>query len=585
MQKTKMIFTIGPTSESEEVLSKLMEVGMNAARLNFSHGDHAEHLGRVELIRELAKKNKKQIALVLDTKGPEIRTGVFSEGKVTLEEGNEFTVVCGEDIEGDITRCSVSYRELYKDVKEGSTILIDDGLVGLTVVKVEGTNVLCKVANTGVVGSRKGVNLPGISTNLPALTEKDKGDLIFACKNGFDMIAASFIRKASDVIAIKKILEQNGAPDIKVISKIENQEGVDNIDKIIKYSDGIMVARGDMGVEIPLDQVPLVQKEIIKKCNQAGKFVITATQMLDSMMRNPRPTRAEASDIANAILDGTDAIMLSGETANGKYPIVAAETMSNIAKTAEKRIDYKSVLKRKVVEFQANVSSAISFATCTTAQELNAAAVVTATQTGNTARMVSKYRPQAPVIAVTPSERVARSLALNWGVYPLLAKMVYSTDALISESVDKAVEAGIVKNGDLVVVAAGIPVQYSGTTNMLKVHIVGDVLVKGKGAGNGPGYGTAKVITNIREAEDLIEDKDILIVKNLDKELLNLVDKVSGIVAETGGLTSHVAIECLAKDIPLICGADDATKIIKTGTYITLDPDRSVVYSGRASVK
>ncbi|SHH58406.1 pyruvate kinase [Clostridium grantii] len=585
MQKTKMIFTIGPTSESEEVLSQLIDIGMNAARLNFSHGDHAEHLGRVEKIKKLRKKLNKQIAIVLDTKGPEIRTGVFKEGKVTLEEGKEFTVVCGEEIEGDVTRCSVSYKDLCNDVKVGSTILIDDGLVGLTVDRIEGTNVICKVANTGVVGSRKGVNLPGISTNLPALTEKDKGDLVFACENGFDMIAASFIRKASDVIAIKKILEQNGAPDIKVISKIENQEGVDNIDKIIKYSDGIMVARGDMGVEIPLEQVPLVQKEIIRKSKEAGKFVITATQMLDSMMRNPRPTRAEASDVANAIFDGTDAIMLSGETANGKYPLEAASTMSKIAIEAEKRMDQKNTLKRKVIEAQSNVSSAISYAACTTAQELNAAALVTATQTGNTARMVSKYRPQAPVIAVTPSERVARGLALNWGVYPLLAKMVYSTDSLISESVDKAVEAGIVKNGDLVVVAAGIPVHYSGTTNMLKVHIVGDVLVKGKGAGHSAGYGTAKIVTNLKEVEDLVEDNDILIVKTLDKEILNVMDRVTGIVSETGGLTSHVAIECLSRDIPIICGATDATHIIKSGTYITLDPDRSVVYSGRASVK
>ncbi len=584
MQKTKMIFTIGPTSESEEMLGKLMEAGMNAARLNFSHGDHEEHGARIARIKKIRQQLDKNVAIVLDTKGPEIRTGVFKDNNVDLIEGNEFTIVCDKEIEGDETKCSVTYLDLYKDVKAGDTILIDDGLVGLEVVAVEGKSVKCTVSNTGVVGSRKGVNLPGIKTNLPALTEKDKQDLIFGAQNDIDMVAASFVRKASDVLAIKKILEQNGAPDVLVVAKIENQEGVDNIDKILKFADGIMVARGDMGVEIDFDKVPLIQKDIIKKCNKAGKLVITATQMLDSMIRNPRPTRAEATDVANAIIDGTDAIMLSGETAKGKYPIEAAMTMASIAKSVEESKNYQEKMERRKDVQSVNVAGAISLATCTTAQSLNASGIITATQTGSTARRVSMFRPKAPVIAVTPSERVARRLALTWGVFPILSRMVYTTDELIIESVNKSVEAGIIKNGDLVVVAAGIPVHYSGTTNMLKVHIVGDVLVQGKGAGNHPGYGNARILKSTDHAEDVVEKGDILVVKNLDKKLLSVVDRIAGVIAEQGGLTSHVAIECLSNDIPVVCGAEHATEIIKHGTYITLDASRGVVYSGRASV-
>lgn len=583
MQKTKMIFTIGPTSESEEMLSELIKAGMNAARLNFSHGDYEEHGNRIDIIKKLRTKYNKPIAIVLDTKGPEIRTKDFAE-KVELKEGSKFTIYCGEDVLGDATKCSVTYDNLYKDVKLGNTILIDDGLVGLTVEEIEENKIHCIVVNNGFVSSKKGINVPNVSIKLPALTEKDKSDLIFGCEQEVDMVAASFIRKAADVLAIRKVLEQNAGSEIQIFSKIENQEGVDNIDEIIKFSDGIMVARGDMGVEIPIEKVPVVQKMIIEKCNKAGKPVITATQMLDSMMRNPRPTRAEASDVANAIFDGTDAVMLSGESANGKYPIEAAKTMARIAMAAEAQIDYEVALNKRKENALSNVANAISLATCTTARELNVSAIITATQTGSTARMVSKYKPECPIIAVTPNEKVARKLALNWGVFPICSRKFESTDEMITESVNKAKECGYVENGDLVVVAAGIPVHYSGTTNMLKVHIVGDVLVQGKGAGSFPGYGTAKVVKNAQEAAEKVENDDILVVKNLDRAYMNILDRVAGVVSEQGGLTSHMAIECLSRGIPLICSAGGAMEDIKTGAFITLDVARGVVYSGRANI-
>lgn len=584
MQKTKMVFTIGPTSENEEVLSKLIEAGMSASRHNFSHGDHAEHKGRIDLVKRLREKYNKPIAILLDTKGPEIRTGNFEGKKVELQKGDAFTVYCGEEILGDATKCSITYAGLHNDVVPGNTILIDDGLVGLTVKEIEGNKIHCEVQNTGFVANHKGVNVPNVSIKLPALTDKDKSDLIFGCEVGIDVVAASFVRKAADVLAIRKVLEENNGSAIQIFSKIENQEGVDNIDDIIKFSDGIMVARGDLGVEVPMEQVPIVQKMIIDKCNKAGKAVITATQMLDSMMRNPRPTRAEASDVANAIFDGTDAVMLSGESANGSYPVEAAQTMAKICQSAEKNINYANLIDSRKESDIPNVANAISLATCQTASELNAAAIVTATQTGNTARMVSKYRPAAPIIAVTPSGKVARRLALNFGVHPILSEKVESTDELILDAVNKSKEAGYVKDGDLVVVAAGIPVHLSGTTNMLKVHVVGDVLVQGKGSGSRPGFGTAKVVNNPKEAEGLVQRDDILVVKNLDKDYIHVLDRVAGIIAEEGGLTAHLAVECISRNIPLIINAGAATEVIKTGAFITMDVHRGVVYAGRANI-
>lgn len=472
MQKTKMVFTIGPASESEDILTKLIEAGMSAARLNFSHGTHEEHKIKIDLIKKLRQKYNKHIAIMMDIKGPKIRTHNIKGDKVELLKGSKFTIICGEEILGDETHCSISYRELYKDVTAGNKLLVDDGLLELSIESIDGNKIHCIAENTGFIGSHKGVNVPNVSINVPAVTDKDKDDLIFGCQMDVDMVAASYIRKATDVLSVRKILESNNKDHIQVISKIETHEGINNIDDIIKFSDGIMIARGDMGVEIPIEQVPIMQKKIIEKCNKAGKPVITATQMLDSMIRNPRPTRAEVSDISNAIFDGTDAIMLSGESANGQYPVDAAQTMAKIAHATESIIDFTSCLSDKINSGTINVADAISLSTCITASELNAAAIITATQSGSTAKTVSKHRPACPIVAVTPNEKVARGLALNWGVTPLLSGQIGSTDELIKESITKSLEAAYVKKGDLAVIVAGVPVYYSGSTNMIKVEII-----------------------------------------------------------------------------------------------------------------
>ena len=472
MRKTKMICTIGPASEDMETLEKVMLAGMNASRHNFSHGDHEEHKGRILKVRELAKKLNKEIAIILDTKGPEIRTGKFEPNKVELVKGTEFTIYAGDmSVVGDTTKCAVTYEGLANDVKPGNTILIDDGLVGLTVKSVEGNTVKCEVQNTGLVGTHKGVNVPGVSIKLPALTEKDASDLVFGCEMGVNMIAASFIRKEEDVKAIRKLLDENGGEKILICSKIENQEGVDNIDSILEASDAIMVARGDLGVEIPIENVPAVQKMIIKKCNAAGKPVVTATQMLDSMIRNPRPTRAEVSDVANAILDGTDAIMLSGESANGTYPVEAVSTMAKIAEETERGLEYNVAVSQAKTHIPA-IAGVISRAASNAASELGAAAVITSTQTGATAKRISQCRPECPIIAVTPDEAVAKQLVFSWGVYPIVADKMASTDEMLEKSVEIAKSYNYVNNGDTVVLAAGVPVDKVGATNLLKVSIV-----------------------------------------------------------------------------------------------------------------
>jgi pyruvate kinase len=585
MKKTKIICTVGPASDNSEIIRSLINAGMDASRHNFSHGDHAEHKIRMDLVKDLRVELKKPIAIILDTKGPEIRTGDFAAGKVELQEGAIFTVVCGEEVIGDETVCSVTYSKLYEDVKINDVILIDDGLVGLVVKGIKGKRIECTVANTGMVGNHKGVNVPGVSINLPALTEQDIKDLIFGVTQEVDIVAASFIRKASDVLDIRRILNANGGAGIQIFSKIENREGVNNIDDIIKFSDGIMVARGDLGVEIPTEEVPIVQKMIIEKCNIAGKAVITATQMLDSMMRNPRPTRAESSDVANAIFDGTDAIMLSGETANGKYPVETVMIMAKIAKAAEDALNYEDKLKKKRKHHLPNVPNAISLATCNTAMELKASAIITATQSGNTARKVSAYRPECPVIAVTPYESVARSLALNWGVIAMCSAKVESTDELIEKSVSIALQAGYVEKGDLVVIAAGIPVNFVGSTNMMKVHIVGDILLQGKGNISASACGTAYHVKSAKEANDRMLDGDILVVEKLSREYIDILDRVSGIIVEEDELSSSVVIECTAKEIPIIYNATGAAEIIKTGSFITMDAARGIVYSGRANIK
>lgn len=471
MRNTKIVCTIGPASEKPEVLKKLILAGMNVARLNFSHGSHDEHAARIKTIRSCAKELGRNIAIMLDTKGPEIRTGILENGIITLKKGDPF-ILTTEEIIGNQERVSISYDRLPEDIYIGASILIDDGLIELHVESIKVNDIYCRVLNGGILKNRKGVNLPRIITTIPSLTEKDISDIMFGISMNVDFIAASFVRKASDVLQIRHILNSNDS-DISVIAKIENEEGVNNTDEILEVADGLMVARGDLGVEIPAEEVPLVQKRLIVACNVIGKPVITATQMLDSMQNNPRPTRAEASDVANAIFDGTDAIMLSGETAAGTYPVESVETMSRIARKIENSSIYK---ERESYTFhgQANVTDAMGKAVTTTAQLLNATAILTPTESGYTANIVSKYRPSCPIIAITPYENVLNQLALVWGVHPILVDSANTTDEMIENAIKAAVHKKAVKQGDLTIITAGVPVRETGTTNIMKVHVVGD---------------------------------------------------------------------------------------------------------------
>lgn len=472
MQKTKMIFTIGPASDNEEILRQFIQLGMSAARLNFSHGTHDDHRKKINLIKKIREELNSPTAILLDIKGPKIRTHNFINDGVELKEGDSFTFKCGEEILGDSAKCSISYYELCQDIKPGDTILVDDGLLEFKVNSVENTDIHCTVVVGGTIKNHKGVNVPNVIIRLPAITEKDIDDLKFGCEMDVDFVAASFVRKASDVLDVRKILDDNNGKHIKIIAKIENQEGVNNIDSIIEVADGIMVARGDMGVEIPIERVPLIQKSIIRKCNEAGKIVITATQMLDSMIRNSRPTRAEACDICNAILDGTDAIMLSGESASGSYPIEAASTMSRIAKETEAHIDHEVIIKSFQEPALSGFSDAISYSASKTATKLPTKAIVAATKSGATARLLSKYRPACPIIAITSSERVRRGLSLNFGVIPELCQEFSTTDDIIKEAKIVAKEVGIASEGDTILVAAGMPTSQVGGTNMLKIETV-----------------------------------------------------------------------------------------------------------------
>ncbi|WP_317367649.1 pyruvate kinase [uncultured Tyzzerella sp.] len=470
MRKTKIIATLGPVSNSPEMVKKLIETGMNAVRINFSHGSHESHGETINTVKKVREELGLPIPLVLDTKGPEIRTKLLKEEPVKLEKGNKF-ILTTDDIEGDATKVSVTYEDFAKDLHVGATVLIDDGLIELKVLEINGNDVVCEIINSGMLGSRKGINLPNVSIKLPALTEKDIDDIKFGIKMGFDYIAASFIRSASDVLSIRKVLEENGGSDIKIISKIENREGVDNIDAILEVTDGIMVARGDLGVEIPFEEVPIIQKELIEKCKAKGKLVVTATQMLESMITNPRPTRAEASDVANAIYDGTDAIMLSGETAKGSFPVEAVNAMVRIATKIESSIDYIEKFYKNCGSKTSNITDAISHATCTTASDLNSPCIVAVTKSGFTVREVSKYRPKSLILGLTPDERVLRQLNLTWGCYPYLVDIdSISTGDLFQNTVKIANEKGFAKKGDVIVTVGGTPIGQTGSTNTLRAQ-------------------------------------------------------------------------------------------------------------------
>ena len=583
MKKTKVVCTIGPASETYEILSNLVQNGMNVARLNFSHGNHEEHEKRIEEIKKVREDLDVSLAIMLDTKGPEIRTGKFKVDKVELQEGDSY-IITTRDVLGDQTMASVSYDGLVGDLKIGDKILIDDGLLSLHVDGfINDTDIQCTVENQGEIKDHKGVNLPGVKTNLPALTDKDIEDIKFGIRMGVDFIAASFVRKAGDVLEIKRILENNGGETIQIIPKIENQEGVDNLDEIIEVSDGIMVARGDLGVEVPTEEIALIQKDMIARCNAVGKPVITATQMLDSMIRNPRPTRAEVTDVSNAIFDGSDAIMLSGETAAGKYPEEAVQTMSNIAIRTEESINYGKKLKERGSEASPSVTDAISYATCTTAMDLEATAIITATSSGHTARMVSKFRPGPSIIAATTKEYVQRQLSLSWGVYSILMDDLEGTDDIINLSVMGALKEKHIQPGDLVVITAGVPVGVSGTTNLIKVHVASEILLSGKGIGKKSVTGRA-VIVEDNEDLDEVKEGDILVSYATNRDFMDAIERSVAVVVEEGGLTSHAAIVGLNLHKTTVVGVDNARSKLNTGDIITVDGKTGLIYSGKSKV-
>lgn len=585
MRKTKIVCTIGPASESKETLMNLMEAGMNVARLNFSHGSHEEHAVRIQAIRETAKEMNKIVAILLDTKGPEIRTHQMENDAIELVTGQNLAISMTEVL-GTNEVFSITYEKLIEDVQEGSIILLDDGLIELRVTSLDSAKGLIHtvVENAGTLKNKKGVNVPGVSVQLPGITEKDASDILFGIEQNVDFIAASFVRRAKDVLEIRELLEQNGAGHIQIIPKIENQEGVDNINDILKVSDGLMVARGDLGVEIPAEEVPVVQKNLIKKCNKLGKPVITATQMLDSMQRNPRPTRAEASDVANAILDGTDAIMLSGETAAGLYPVESVTTMAKIAERIEDTLDHKAIVRAQSKEQGISMTDSIAQSVAYTSINLKVSAILAPTESGYTAKTIAKYRPGVAVVAVTSSEITARKLALVWGVMPIVGEKVRNTDGILELSVQESLKHGFVSYGDVVVITAGVPVGQAGTTNLMKVHVIGDILTKGQGIGKSVANGKALVVKSAEEANAVDTKGRIIVTIGSDREMMPAVSNCAGLITEEGGLTSHAAVVGLSLGIPVIVGVKDATKVIENDQEISMDATSGVVYQGYSSI-
>lgn len=582
MKKTKVVCTVGPSTDKPEILEKMLLAGMNVARFNFSHGTHEDHAARIAMVRSASAKTGIPVALMLDTKGPEIRLGLFEKGKVLLKEGQRF-VLTSRSISGTDEAASVTYELLPREVSPGNLILLADGLISLRVEAIEEDNIITTVLNSGEISDRKRVAVPGAVLNLPPLSEQDVADILFGVKQDMDMIAASFVQRAADVLAIRRVLEDAGA-SMLIIPKIENAEGVQNIDEILNVADGLMVARGDLGVEIPPEEVPLVQKMLIEKCNFAGKPVITATQMLESMLTNPRPTRAEASDIANAILDGTDAIMLSGETASGRYPVEAVTTMSKIAIRTETALHSENLASYRHAQVKTTTTDAISHATVQIANQLEAAAIITITESGYTARMVSKYRSQAAIAAITPHAKIVRQMLLLWGVYPLKGTSTKNSDEMVSDAIALALNKGVINDGDLVVITAGLPAGISGTTNMIRVHVVGRILMRGAGVGQKAVTGKLCVV---RSAVDLkkFSAGDILVISSVDDEAAAYASKAAAIVAEEGGFTSNAAIVGISFGIPVIVGVEQAVTTLADGSICTVDAARGLVYQGEINVR
>lgn len=575
IRKTKIVCTMGPNLFEKHLIAPLMKAGMNVARFNFSHGTYETHQHYYDEVCRIRDELGLPVATMLDTKGPEIRVRSFKNGRVTLQNGQLFTLTTDE-VEGDEERVSITYKELPQDIAVGSSILIDDGLIGMQVERIDGADIVCRVLNGGVVSSNKGVNIPNAHLSMPFISEKDHQDILFAIKNGYDFIAASFTRCADDIMQIRHILQENNCHTINIIAKIENMEGVENIDEILRVVDGVMVARGDLGVEVPLEDVPSLQKKLIQRGIAAGKPVITATQMLDSMIKNPRPTRAEATDVANAIYDGTSAIMLSGESAVGAYPVEAVETMVRIALRAEADMDYIRRFSRDT-SASTDVTNAISHATVTSAHDLNASAIITVTKSGSTARILSRYRPACVIVGCTTEKHVWRQLALSWGTVPLMIAEESNTDDLFEHAVDAAVQNGLVHDGELVVLTAGVPLGISGTTNLMKVHVVGHLLSRGLGLHGGKVVAPLCVIRNLEKDAKDFNTGDVIVCHQTTREMFSMLRKSSAIVLEDDNPEGHGAIAGMSLDIPVIIGAKNATNILKSGAVVTVDGEKGTV--------
>ena len=574
MRKTKIVCTLGPATDGQGVLRQMIQAGMNVARFNFSHGSYDEHQRRLEALTALREELHLPVAAMLDTKGPEVRLRTFQNGPVHLKTGQSFTLTT-DDVPGDETRCSITYADLPQDVKPGNTILLDDGLVRLTVLETTAREIRCRVENDGVMKDKKGVNVPGVSLSMPYMSQRDREDLLFGVEQGFDYVAASFVRSAADVREIRHILDKNHSK-IRIIAKIENQEGVSNLVDILSVADGIMVARGDMGVEIDFTEIPAIQKDMIAQCVAAGKPVITATQMLDSMIENPRPTRAEITDVANAIYDGTSAIMLSGETAAGKYPVEAVQTMDAIARKTESNIDRICPTKTPK-RTRLSITAATAHAACTTAEDIGADAILTVSQSGTTARLVSRFHPGTPIIACLLDQQVRRQMALYWGLVPITMPRASSTDQLVDLAIQSAQEAGLVKHGDLVVVTAGVPVGISGTTNMIRIAQVGGALVNAIGIGSQTASGPLCICRTLEEIPEKFHPGDVLVVPYTNNDLLPYMKEAAAVISEEISPEGHTATVGLLLHKPVIIGAVHATRRLSDGVQVSVDCARGIV--------
>lgn len=583
-RNTKIICTLGPASENPEIVRKLILQGMNVARFNFSHGTHPEHQRRIETVRAVSEELKTPIGILLDTRGPEIRTGIAA-GAIKLTAGQEVSLTV-DGAECSSSRISISYKSLPKQVKPGDHIFIADGLIDLKVEAISGEVIRARVENGGTLGSRKNVNIPGIRTSLPVLGEQDEKDLQFGLTLGIDFIAASFIRKGKDIIFIRQLVDRLilSSPRPLLIAKIEDQEGVENIDEIIRYADGVMIARGDLGVQLPLEEIPLIQKRIIERCNRANKLVITATQMLESMTVNPKPTRAELTDVANAVFDGSDAVMLSGETAGGKYPLEAVKVMDQIIRSVEQSEEYKERNKRYFhfhTELK-DIPHATAKAAYILAQEIGASALLALTRSGNTARLLSFYRPDTPIIAVAPSPEVQRKLLLHWGVFPIVAAETQDADEMIRNGIKAALDAGYVQRQSHIVVVAGVPIGTPLVTNMARVYFLGTILCRGD-----QGFG-GKVTGRVIKAKDAVEasskllltGEEILVTKDLQEAFLPLLPNVAGIILENFSSLSWDKIHTTAPNLVAVTKAAKATELLSDNQIITLSGEEKIVYEG-----